>query len=89
VALADRRPVIRDVRGAGLFLGVELGADPASGLSAAAETRRVVNAMRRRGVLLGATGPAGNVLKIRPPLVFEAQHADLLAQELERTLSEG
>jgi 4-aminobutyrate aminotransferase-like enzyme len=89
LALANHHPVIRDVRGAGLFLGVELGADPASGRSPTAETRRVVNAMRRRGVLLGATGPEGNVLKIRPPLVFEARHADLLAQELERTLSEG
>jgi 4-aminobutyrate aminotransferase-like enzyme len=43
--------------------------------------------MRQRGVLLGATGRNGNVLKIRPPLTFGPQHADLLLQELEQTLS--
>lgn len=86
-ALAQRRPLIREVRGAGLFIGLELGANPASGLDARAETRRVVNAMRERGVLLGATGRDGNVLKIRPPLTFEPQHAQLLLQELETALS--
>lgn len=86
-ALAQRCPVIRDVRGAGLFIGVQLGANPASGLSVPAETRRVVNAMRSRGILLGATGPNGDVLKIRPPLTFEPQNADFLVQELEGALS--
>lgn len=86
-ALARRCPTIREVRGAGLFIGVELGSGPASGLSASAQASRVVNAMRERGVLLGATGRDGNVLKIRPPLTFEPQHADLLLQELEAALS--
>jgi 4-aminobutyrate aminotransferase-like enzyme len=85
-ALGERQPVIREVRGAGLFLGVELGAAPEGGADARAQTRRVVNAMRERGVLLGVTGRNGNVLKIRPPLTFEAQHADVLLQELEQTL---
>jgi 4-aminobutyrate aminotransferase-like enzyme len=85
-ALAERHPVIREVRGAGLFLGVELGAPPEGGGDARAQTRRVLNAMRERGVLLGATGRNGNVLKIRPPLIFEPQHADVLLQELEQTL---
>ena len=85
-ALAQRWPVIHEVRGAGLFIGVELGAHPTSGSSAAAEGRRIVNAMRERGVLLGVTGRDGNVLKIRPPLTFGRAHADLLLQELERTL---
>jgi 4-aminobutyrate aminotransferase-like enzyme len=85
-ALAERHPVIREVRGAGLFLGVELGAPPEGGGDARAQTRRVVNAMRERGVLLGVTGRNGNVLKIRPPLTFEPQHADVLLQELEQTL---
>ncbi|MGB6489626.1 MAG: aspartate aminotransferase family protein [Steroidobacteraceae bacterium] len=88
-ALAQRFPVIREVRGAGLFIGVELGAHPANGRDAQAETRRVVNAMRQRGVLLGATGRNGNMLKIRPPLTFADHHAELLLQELERTLSEA
>ncbi|HXW73282.1 MAG TPA: aspartate aminotransferase family protein [Steroidobacteraceae bacterium] len=84
--LAQRCTAIRDIRGAGLFIGVELGANPASGLSGAAETVRVVNGMRAHGVLLGATGRAGDVLKIRPPLTFEPQHAELLLDALGRTL---
>ena len=84
--LAQRYPVIRDVRGAGLFIGVELGENPTSGLRGSAETARVVNGLRRLGVLAGTTGRGGDVLKIRPPLTFEPQHADLLLAALERTL---
>lgn len=87
-SLAQRCPVIRDVRGMGLFIGVELGANAVSGRDAPAETRRVVNALRHRGVLLGTTGRNGDVLKIRPPLTFLPEHVDLLMQELERTLSQ-
>jgi len=65
---------------------VELGTNPASGLSGGAETARVVNGMRRLGVLLGATGRKSDVLKIRPPLTFETQHAELLLDALDRTL---
>lgn len=86
-SLAERHPVILGVRGAGLFIGVELGVPPDGGPSTRALTRRVVNAMRGRGVLLGITGRNGEVLKIRPPLTFGVEHADLLLQELERALS--
>jgi 4-aminobutyrate aminotransferase-like enzyme len=85
-SLAERHPVIIEVRGAGLFIGVELGAPQEGGASARAQTRRVANAMRDRGVLLGVTGRNGEVLKIRPPLTFGVEHADFLLQELERTL---
>lgn len=88
-ALAQRYPVIREVRGTGLFIGTELGPDQADGLGVGAETRRIVNAMRQRGVLLGVTGRNGEVLKIRPPLTFGPQHADVLLEELERTLAQG
>ena len=84
--LAQRCTAIRDIRGAGLFIGVELEANPASGPSGPAETTRVVNTMRRLGVLVGATGRNGDVLKIRPPLTFELQHADLLLNALDQTL---
>ena len=86
LALAQRYPVIREIRGAGLFIGVELGANPASGLSGSAETRRIVNGLCRRGVLVGSTGRQGNVLKIRSPLTLEPQHADLLIEALDQTL---
>jgi 4-aminobutyrate aminotransferase-like enzyme len=84
--LAQRHTAIREVRGAGLFIGVELGANAASGLSGAAETRRIVNGLCRRGVLVGSTGRGGNVLKIRSPLTLELQHADLLLEALDQTL---
>jgi 4-aminobutyrate aminotransferase-like enzyme len=71
---------IVDVRGPGLFVGVEL-TDPEL-------TDRVVEAMRERGVLIGSTGPRGNVLKVRPPLVFTEHHADLLVDRLNQVLSE-
>ena len=84
--LAQHHTAIREVRGAGLFIGVELGANAASGRSGAAETRRVVNGLCRRGVLVGSTGRDGNVLKIRSPLTLELQHADLLLEALDQTL---
>jgi 4-aminobutyrate aminotransferase-like enzyme len=86
-SLARRHDAIRDVRGAGLFIGVELGTNPVSGLAGAAETRRIVNGLRERGVLVGATGRNGDVLKIRSPLPLEPQHADLLLAALDQTLA--
>jgi 4-aminobutyrate aminotransferase-like enzyme len=85
LTLAERHPLIGDVRGEGLLLGVELtdeGRGPAAG-----NARKVTEAMRERGILLSATGPAGNVLKIRPPLVFQREHADLLLQGLDEVLA--
>jgi 4-aminobutyrate aminotransferase-like enzyme len=87
-ALGEQCAVIREVRGAGLFIGLELNANPMSGLSASAETKRVVNALRRRGVLVGITGSRADVVKIRPPLTFSTQHADLLLEALNEALRE-
>ncbi len=84
--LAQRYPWIRDIRGAGLFLGVELSSHPTSGLPAPQETARVVNDLRRRGVLVGSTGRYGNVLKIRPPLTIRRPEVDLLLDALDRSL---
>jgi 4-aminobutyrate aminotransferase-like enzyme len=85
LALAERHPIVGDVRGEGLLLGVEL-ADQARA-PAAGQARQVTDAMRERGILVSATGPAGNVLKIRPPLVFQQEHADLLLQALDEVLA--
>jgi 4-aminobutyrate aminotransferase-like enzyme len=83
--LAERHPVIGDIRGQGLLLGVEL-VDEARA-PAAGHARKVTEALRERGILISATGPAGNVLKIRPPLVFQREHADLLLQALDEVLA--
>jgi 4-aminobutyrate aminotransferase-like enzyme/Ser/Thr protein kinase RdoA (MazF antagonist) len=64
-----------EVRGRGLLVGVEL--------ASADEAERVVNHLRKQGILIGRTGRDENVLKIRPPLVFTDEHADTLASELQ------
>jgi 4-aminobutyrate aminotransferase-like enzyme/Ser/Thr protein kinase RdoA (MazF antagonist) len=84
-ALAGRHPVIGDVRGEGLLLGVELVGQER--VPAAGRAGRVTEAMRERGILISTTGPAGNVLKIRPPLVFQREHADLVLQTLDEVLA--
>jgi 4-aminobutyrate aminotransferase-like enzyme len=84
--LAERYPIIGDVRGAGLFLGVELVTDRATKAPAAAHTRQVVNGLREQGVLISAAGPLENILKIRPLLAFEREHADLLIDTLGKVL---
>jgi 4-aminobutyrate aminotransferase-like enzyme len=89
LALRQRHPVIGDVRGEGLLLGVELVEDPQARVPAGARAGRVTEAMREQGILLGTTGPAGNVLKIRPPLVFQRDHADLLLSALDEVLAES
>lgn len=84
--LAERYPLIGDVRGAGLFVGVELVTDRASKAPATDATARVVNGMRERGVLISSAGPAANILKIRPQLIFQREHADLFVETLEAVL---
>ena len=86
--LAERHELIGDVRGAGLFLGVELVTDRASKAPAANQTRQVVNGMRERGVLISAAGPLENILKIRPLLAFEQEHAEMFIDCLDKTLKD-
>ena len=80
--LKDRHALIGEVRGAGLFLGVELVLDRNSLVPATQAAAGIANHMREGGVLLGTDGPAHNVLKIRPPMPFSTQDADLLIAAL-------
>ena len=66
---------------------MELVKEPATRAPAAALARRVMNGLRERGVLLGVTGRDENVLKIRPPIVFRPEHADLLVERLDEVLT--
>jgi 4-aminobutyrate aminotransferase-like enzyme len=86
--LQSRHALIGDVRGAGLFLGVELVRDRASLEPAREEARYVVNRLRERGVLTGSDGPFENVLKLRPPLVFSEGDAALFLEILDEVLQE-
>ncbi len=87
-ALERRHPLVGDVRGMGLFLGVELVRDRSSLEPAAAEASYVVNRLRDHGILAGTDGPLHNVVKIRPPLCFTRADADLLAASLDAVLGE-
>jgi 4-aminobutyrate aminotransferase-like enzyme/Ser/Thr protein kinase RdoA (MazF antagonist) len=86
--LRDRHPVIGDVRGRGLFLGVEFVADRDEREPAAAAADYVVQRMRDRNVLLSTDGPDHNVIKIKPPMVFSEQDADRVTRELDAILDE-
>ncbi len=77
---------IGDVRGAGLFIGVELVADRETKTPDAKRTTALVNGLRERGVLISASGPLANVLKVRPPLVFSKENADQLLEASSNTL---
>jgi 4-aminobutyrate aminotransferase-like enzyme len=79
--LAIDHPEIAAVRGVGLVWGVELTTD--------ARARAVRDEMRRLGVLVGTTGPRGNVLKIRPPLALDETHVSQLVDALRRALTKG
>lgn len=81
VDLASRHAEIGDVRGEGLYIGVEIVADGAA-VPAPEAARRIINALRERKVLIGAAGKFGNVLKIRPPLCFSVADADELIAAL-------
>ena len=83
-----KHPRIGDVRGLGLFLGVELVLDRESRTPARRAGRLRRRAHAGPGDPVGTDGPDHNVLKIKPPLVFDADDADLLAATLGRILAE-
>ncbi|MBP1807514.1 aspartate aminotransferase family protein [Rubellimicrobium aerolatum] len=85
-ALAQRHDAIGDVRGAGLFVGVEIVSDRSTRTPDARTCTRIVNGLREAGVLISACGPSANVLKIRPPLVFTTENADFLIERLDRVM---
>ncbi|MCW8924729.1 MAG: aminotransferase class III-fold pyridoxal phosphate-dependent enzyme [Xanthomonadales bacterium] len=86
--LATDHDMIGDVRGSGLFIGIELVRDHDNLEPATVETAKLVNLLRNRGILINSTGLYDNVLKIRPPMIFGAEHADLLLQKLAGALEE-
>jgi len=86
LALQEKHPLIGEVRGMGLMLGVELVRDRQSKEPANAETARVVEAAKERGLLLGKGGLFGNVLRIKPPMCLTNADADFLVDCLDEVL---
>jgi 4-aminobutyrate aminotransferase-like enzyme/Ser/Thr protein kinase RdoA (MazF antagonist)/murein DD-endopeptidase MepM/ murein hydrolase activator NlpD len=87
-ALAERHQLIGDVRGRGLYLGVELVRDRERRDPARAEAAAVVEGVKRRGVLLSTDGPDANVLKIKPPLAVSREDCDRFRAALDSALEE-
>ena len=87
-SLANRHEAVGNVRGAGLFLGVDLVTDRATKQPDGALAVRVVNRLREKRVLISASGAEGNVLKIRPPLPFTSADAAEFLAALDETLTE-
>jgi len=84
--LAGKHELIGDVRGKGLFHGVEIVLDQATREPGAAEAQQIREYLRGNGVLLSTTGPLNNVIKIRPPMVFSRSNAELLLEKLTQAL---
>jgi 4-aminobutyrate aminotransferase-like enzyme len=78
-----------DVRGHGLFIGLEWVADRESRTPDREQAKVIANRMKEKGFLLSNAGVLGNVLKIRPPLVFKQEHADLFLTAFAETIGEN
>ena len=80
---------LAEVRGHGLFIGMEWVQDRTSRTPDSDGATAVVNSLRDRGILIGSAGHMGNILKIRPPLVFKREHADLFLTAFEESIRES
>lgn len=85
--LQQRYPILGDVRGRGLMIGVELVKDRGTKAYAPAEATRMVDEMRKRGVLIGKGGRFGNVLRIQPPLIFSSGDCEEFLRAFEASLA--
>lgn len=84
--LAERHALIGEIRGKGLFIAIELVTDRGAKTPAATETAAILEHMRESGVLIARIGRYRNILKIRPPLVFDRAHADIAIEALDAAL---
>jgi 4-aminobutyrate aminotransferase-like enzyme len=84
--LMKRHSLVGDVRGHGLFIGVELVTDRSSKEPAVPGIDAIVELMKERGFLLSTDGPLQNVLKIKPPIIFSRQNANDMVKNLDEVL---
>ena len=87
--LQERHPIIGDVRGRGLFLGIELVRDRETQEPATEEAARLVEDMRDRNVLLSTDGPHYNIIKIKPPMVLSKEDVDTTLHLLNESLGQS
>ena len=87
ISMKDKFPIIGDVRGVGLFIGIELVLDEQK-TPALDQSAYIVNRMKDHGILLSVDGPFHNVIKIKPPLCFSQENARFLSDTLQTVLNE-
>ena len=86
--LMDKYPLIGDVRGLGLYIGVELVVDRQTLEPATEHADYIINRMRDHGILISTDGPLENILKMKPPIVFSEKNADEIIYTLDKILQE-
>jgi 4-aminobutyrate aminotransferase-like enzyme len=86
--LKEKFPLIGDVRGKGLMIGIELVRDRGTKEPASGETAKLRGALREMGILVGKGGVYGNVLRIQPPLIITEEECNRLLEALEKVLKE-
>ena len=86
--LMEKYPLIGDVRGLGLYAGVELVTSRETLQPATEHADYIINRMRDHGILISTDGPLDNVLKFKPPLVFSVKNADEVVAVLDKILGE-
>ena len=87
-ALKEKSDLVGDVRGLGLYLGVELVTDHGTLAPAADHAAYICNRMKDFGFLISTDGPLHNVLKLKPPIIFSRENADALVDALEKVFAE-
>jgi 4-aminobutyrate aminotransferase-like enzyme/Ser/Thr protein kinase RdoA (MazF antagonist) len=87
-AIKTAHPLVGDVRGTGLFIGIELVLDHETLAPATTQAATLVNRLKRAGILLGTDGPFSNVIKIKPPLVITQADADMFLRILDDELKD-
>lgn len=86
--LQEQFETIGDVRGMGLFIGLDLVSDRDSRAPATSVASYIKNRMRQHRILMGSEGPADNILKIRPPLTIDADGVDMILAKMAQVLGE-
>ncbi len=87
--MQKKYPLIGDVRGSGLFIGIEFVLDRESLTPATKETKRIVEEMKKRKILLSTDGPYQNVIKFKPPMVFSLGNAGWFLNNLDDVLKKS
>lgn len=86
--LKEKHSIIGDVRGVGMFIGIDLVKDRVSRKPATAEAQHVITRLKQEFILFSADGPNRNVLKFKPPMVLSLDDADHLVKKLDTIFDE-